>query len=333
MSRTAFIIGGTGQIGIAVAAALLRDGWQVRLAHAGRHEARNIPAGADRVTLDRRDIAALETALGAGVDALIDTMAFNGADADQLLGLAGRYGQLAVISTASVYEDDAGRSLETADTLGLPRFAAPRPEQSRTVAPSPESYSSAKMALESRLREASTRPVAILRPCAVHGINSRHPREWWFVKRMLDGRRRIPLAGNPEARFHTSATANIAALLVAALGRAETLVLNAGDPDPPSIRQIGETIAAELGWDGSFVPVAADAPVGHTPFSVPHDFLVSMAAAEAIGYRPAGSYVETLRPYLDWMRREATDWRTAFPVFAGYPSDPFDYAAENDALG
>ena len=37
-------------------------------------------------------------------------------------------------------------------------------------------------------------------------------REAWFVKRILDGRRRIPLAYSGESRFHTTATANLAVL-------------------------------------------------------------------------------------------------------------------------
>ncbi|MBL8598031.1 MAG: NAD-dependent epimerase/dehydratase family protein [Devosia sp.] len=330
MTRTAFIIGGTGQIGIAAATELLRQDWNVTLAHTGRRAPQNVPADAGLVALDRKDTAALRSALGTGIDALIDTMAFRGTDADQLIGLRDLYGHLTVISSASVYEDDAGRSIETAGTLGLPVFEGPARETRRVVAPGPQSYSSAKVELEQRLLAASL-PVALLRPCAIHGINSKHPREWWFVKRMLDGRAAIPLAGDADVRFHTSATGNIAALIAASIEHGGQLVLNAGDPDPLTLRQIAETLAGMLGWSGRLLPVPAEAAIGQTPFSVPHDFTVSMEAAQAIGYAPAATYAEALVPYLAWMKGNAADWQAAFPMFAHYPSDPFDYAAEDAA--
>lgn len=332
MARSAFIIGGTGQIGIATAAELLRLGWTVRLAHTGTRGAHNVPVGADLVAVDRRDTGALLSAIGTA-DLLIDTMAFSGRDADQLVSLAAQYGQLCVISSASVYEDDHGRSLETAGTLGFPEYPVPIDEAQRTVAPGPESYSSAKVELEQRLLATSSRPVSILRPCAVHGVNSKHPREWWLLKRMLDGRRAIPLAADGEAIFHTSATANIATLIGAVAARSDTLVLNAADPTAPSLRAIGETLAALVGWTGEFIGVPADSAIGQTPFSTPSPVVVSMAAAEAIGYVPAGSYAEMLAPYVAWMQSHIGDWQDAFPMFRKYPSDPFDYAAEDTALG
>ncbi|HWA20155.1 MAG TPA: NAD-dependent epimerase/dehydratase family protein [Devosia sp.] len=331
MTRKALIIGGTGQIGVATGAELLLRGWTVTLVHTGRRVPRNVPEGAMLAVLDRNDTSALQAALGSGVDALIDTMAFRGKDARQLIGLRDLFGRHSVISSASVYEDEAGRSIETAGTLGPPEFHGPREEDDPVLSPGPESYSSAKVELEQELFDTPVQG-SIIRPCAIHGINSRHPREWWFVKRMLDGRKIIPLAGNADARFHTSATVNIAAVIAAALDHPGQFILNAGDPDPPSVRQIGETIAAQLGWTGEFVSVPADSPVGHTPFSVPHDFTVSMTAAERLGYRPAATYVETLVPYLEWMRANAAEWRAAFPTFGHYPSDPFDYAAEDAAL-
>ena len=106
----------------------------------------------------------------------------------------------------------------------------------------------------------------------------------------------------------------------------------AGDPDPPTVRQIGEILAGMLGWNGRFVPLPPEAQIGQTPFSVPYDFTVSMAGAQAIGYRPAATYPEALRPYLAWMQANAADWKTAFPMFGHYPSDPFDYAAEDAVL-
>ncbi|MEQ1771582.1 MAG: NAD-dependent epimerase/dehydratase family protein, partial [Devosia sp.] len=266
MARTAFIIGGTGMIGIATAAELLRAGWRVTLSHTGKRPAENVPAGAEIVALDRGDTEALRSALGTGADALIDMVAFNGAHGDQLLSLADLTGILAVISSASVYADPQGRSLDTAGETGFPEFAGPIRETAATIEPGTGSYSRAKVELEQHLAGA-TRPVTILRPCAIHGINAKHPREWWFVKRMLDGRSRVPLAGGGGALFHTTASINLARAIRATIDTPATRVLNCGDPDAPSLLEIGEALASQLDWAGAFVPVPADSPIGQTPWS------------------------------------------------------------------
>ncbi|MDR2674988.1 MAG: NAD(P)H-binding protein [Opitutaceae bacterium] len=79
MTRHAFIIGGTGQIGRAAARKLLTDGWEVTLSSRGRRTLPcDLPArGADIVTLDREQPGALARALEKGADAVIDTIAFD----------------------------------------------------------------------------------------------------------------------------------------------------------------------------------------------------------------------------------------------------------------
>jgi hypothetical protein len=68
--------------------------------------------------------------------------------------------------------------------------------------------------LERTLLDQATRSVTILRPCAIHGTHSSDPREWWFVKRMLDGRPFIPSAYEGKSSIHTGAVANIAAVVL-----------------------------------------------------------------------------------------------------------------------
>ena len=55
MSRYAFILGGTGQIGRAVASEFLTANWNVTISHRGGHPAPNdlVEQGATVVTLDR----------------------------------------------------------------------------------------------------------------------------------------------------------------------------------------------------------------------------------------------------------------------------------------
>lgn len=336
MAKRAFIVGGTGQIGRAVARDLLDRGWDVILSHRGRrpHDRALAARGASLVLMDRDQPRALAAALTAGADAVIDTVAFTATHADQLLELESNVGSIVVISSASVYRDHAGRTLDEAGQNGFPDFPQPITESQVTVDPGPETYSTQKVALERRLLDHSRRPVTILRPCAIHGPHSVHPREWWFVKRMLDGRKIIPLAYNGQSRFHTSATTNIAGLVLAALEKPGMRILNVADPAALTVAEIGVAIADKLGYRGQLLPVEGDSEgIGHTPWSVPAPFTLDTGAAQTLGYVPATTYEDAIGAACDWLVTAATpNWRECFPVLASYPGDLFDYSAEDEFL-
>jgi nucleoside-diphosphate-sugar epimerase len=84
MSRHAFIVGGTGQIGRAIAMDLLAAGWTVTASHRGTRPAPEALArhGARIVLLDRDKPD--EFAISAGADVLIDTVAYDLDHARQL---------------------------------------------------------------------------------------------------------------------------------------------------------------------------------------------------------------------------------------------------------
>ncbi len=340
MARHAFLLGGTGQIGRAVAGDLLDRGWRVTLASRGmRAQADDLVArGAAIATLDREEPGAMARALEEGADALIDTVAYSDAHADQLLEVERDLGSLVVISSASVYRDDAGRTLDEADQTGFPHFPQPLREDQATVEPGPKTYSTRKVGLERRLLDRARVPVTILRPCAIHGPHSAHPREWWFVKRMLDGRTSIPLAYRGESRLHTSAVENIAALIGTALERTGTRILNAADPRAPTVLEIGAAIARHMDYRGTFVPIDVgdderDSTVGRSPWSIPAPFTLNTDAAIALGYSPVTSYEGSIGRTCDWLVQEdGSDWRARFPVLASYPGELFDYSAEDRAL-
>ncbi|TCP57548.1 nucleoside-diphosphate-sugar epimerase [Tamaricihabitans halophyticus] len=336
MVRTALILGGTGQVGRAVAARLLADGWRVRVASRGHRSsvAELVGSGVEPVWIDREEPGELVKALGGGVDALIDVVAFEEKHADQLAEVQGDVGAFVVISTASVYRDEEGRSLDEGPTLGYPDFPVPITENQPTVEPGPQTYSTKKVSVERRLLERVERPLTILRPAAIHGPYSTHPREWWFVKRILDGRVRIPLAAGGVSQFHPSAAVNLAALAAAVLdAERPPAILNAADPTAPSVMDIGEIIADYLGWEGELVPLEGDhGVVGLTPWSVPHPLILDTTAAQSLGYRPAADYAGAVAASCDWLAgHDPSRWEQAFPVLAGYGFPLFDYDAE-DAL-
>lgn len=340
MTRLALIVGGTGQIGVAVARNLLAHGWSVRIAHRGGHV---IPqdmrrAGATEVLVDREDTAALVRAIGSGADAVIDCVAYEPAHARQILALGDRVGSIAVVSSASVYRDAAGRTLDETAECGFPTFDGPIWETNPTVPPGPETYSTRKVAVERLLLDEARVPVTVLRPCAVHGPLSTHAREWWFIKRALDGRVRVPVAYGGQSLFHITATANLAELCRLSLEARGTRVLNVGDPDPPTVREIGEVIGATLGhrWEIVGLPGEPQRSVGHTPWSVPRPFLLDTAAAAAIGYAPvtdyAGAMHGTCRALQEAVEGAGGDWTRAFPALAAYSRPLFEYKAEDEVL-
>jgi nucleoside-diphosphate-sugar epimerase len=332
--KTALILGGSGQIGQATARNLLADGWSLRLAQ--RHAA--APAGrsgrAGRVGGDGpRAPGAVASAVAGGVDALIDTVAFDERHARQLLDAEVDVGAFVVISTGSVCRDDAGRTLDEAARSGFPHFPVPITEDQPTTAPGPATYSTRKVALEQTLLQGARRPVTILRPFAIHGPGSTHPREWWFVKRILDGRRRIPLAWRGESRFHTSATVNIAELIRVVLAAPATRVLNAADPEALSVAEIGRIIADVYGVELDLVLLDGPPKDG-----VGGDALERSPAADRRHVARDGAGISACCDLP--RRRSAPACRSAEALAAaGVPFAPylakrmFDYAAEDARLG
>lgn len=124
-------------------------------------------------------------------DCVLDTIAFDARDVLRYDPEA--VGRLIVVSSASVYCDAAGRTLDEGPVGGYPEFAGPITEDQATVAPAPATYSTRKIRMEEAATVRFGLHATILRPCAIHGPWSRHPREWWFAKRLLDNRPRIPL--------------------------------------------------------------------------------------------------------------------------------------------
>ena len=341
MARGAFVLGGTGQIGTAVARTLARAGWEVSACDRGSRAPSPELAqlGVRRRAVDRRVPGELEAALGAGADVLVDTVAFDAGDALQLAQLGALVGSLVAISSASVYRDGSGRTLDEATKEEeFPRLPVPVGVGHPTVDPGDSTYSTRKVAVENALL-ASDLPATLIRAGAVHGPFSRHAREWHFLKRALDGRTHVLIDYGGASRFHTVSVENIAELVRLAAERPGDRILNCGDPDPPTTLEIAHAVWAHTGREPPvevLLEGAADPEeCGGTPWSIPHPFLLDMAAAEReLGYKPATSYAESVGATLDWLEQEVApgDWRALMPQLAAYPWNLFDYEAEDRML-
>jgi nucleoside-diphosphate-sugar epimerase len=319
---------------------LAEAGWDVTVASRGKRALPDELAGlTQHVTVDRADATGLEQAVD-GADVLVDAIPFSPADGEQLLALAERVGAVIAISSASVYTDEEGRSLDEATGPDdLPRLPDPIPESQPTLPPGDATYSTGKAAIERALLERSSVPATVIRPCAIYGCGDRQAREWHFVKRALDARDVVAFAYGGRSRFHTTAAENLGELIRRCAEQPGTRVLNCGDPDPPTLLEISRAIAAALDheWTEVLLQGEPEGVVGRTPWSVPdsHPFVVDMSAAESeVDYRPVTNYANGVGVACEWLL-EATrdrDWREVLPSHARYYGELFDYAAEDEYL-
>jgi nucleoside-diphosphate-sugar epimerase len=269
-----------------------------------------------------------------GFDLMVDVIPFEAAHAEQLLRLD--VGAIVAISSASVYADEQGRTLDEAQGVDdFPEFPVPIPESQTLVPPGDDTYSTKKAKLEGILLENDRVPATIVRPCAIYGAGDRMAREWFFVKRALDRRPHVVLTNNGQGHFHTTASENIGELVRLIAADPRTDVFNCGDPDPPRVIEIARAIGDAAGYelDEVLIPEpSARGEIGQTPWSTPKPLIVDMSKAEhELGYRPATTWAEALPRQVEWLIAAAKDhdWREVFPRGAQYLQ--FDYEGE-DAL-
>lgn len=289
------------------------------------------PDGCTLVQLDRNEEGALEVANGA--DLLVDVIPFEAAHAEQLLALD--VGAVVAISSASVYADEQGRTLDEAQGVDdFPEFPVPIPETQPTAEPGDETYSTKKAKLERILLENERVPAAIVRPCAIYGRGDRMAREWFFVKRAIDRRPYIVLTNRGAGHFHTTASENIGELVRLIAAQPCTDAFNCGDPDPPTVLELARAIGEAAGHHYAEVLLpdpAARGEVGQTPWSAPKPLIVDMTKAEReLGYEPVTTWADALPRQVEWLidATRARDWREVLPRGAEYLQ--FDYEGEDE---
>lgn len=320
MARSVAIIG-AGQIGYAAWHLFRDEGWDVRLL------ARSRPTWLSEEAAGFSSYTAGEDT-APEADIVLDTIAFDEADVARYQPDA--VGRLIVVSSASVYCDGQGRTLDEAAQNGFPEFDGPITEDQSVIAPGPQTYSTRKVRMENAASEKFGDRATILRPCAIYGQHSRHPREWWFVKRMLDQRDRIPLIHGGLSQFQTTDANDIAMFAADAAENAIGGIYNIGDERSPTILDIGNAIALHFDHRPEFVTLDSDGLIGRTPWSVPKPFTVSSRKACEAGSYLQAQYNGAVALAILWLKElNPTDWRASFPQLAAYPWDLFDYEAED----
>jgi nucleoside-diphosphate-sugar epimerase len=331
--KTGIVIGVSGQIGIAVARRMLSNGWAVRGLHSTTAPLPTDLAAVQVTVGDRNDDETVAAVVSEGADGVVDTIAYTSKHAEQLLGHAGAIGALTVISSVAVYADERGQSIGN----GSPRWPQPIRESQSLVPASDSTYGGGKVLLEDTLLHANRLPVSALRPAAVCGPGSRHLREWWMIKRVLDHRSIVPLKYRGLSQFHPSSTANIAALAVHCLGLEGSRVLNAADPDCPTVHEIANHVAQAMNHDWEVIPLPDEestGSVGETPWTDPNPIVLDTSATLAVGYQPAVTYVAAMPELVAAALSETAgrDWRDVYPDLASYATGMFDYSAEDELV-
>jgi nucleoside-diphosphate-sugar epimerase len=306
---------------------LARHGWEVvAVSRSGELPDGLAELGVESAVADRSDDPQLRAAIGAGADVVYDSVAMNREHGEQLNGLAGLVGSLVVISTASVYADDEGKAFD-GEGGDPPQLPVPILETQRTAEPGPATYSTQKAELEQTLLHGPL-PSTLVRACAVYGRGAKNPRELYFVRRAVDGRRRVALSWKGESRFNTASVANLAELIRLAAARPGDRILNGGDPDAPSTLEICHAIGNALDYE--FEPVLLPADEFGNPWGTPNPLVVSMEAAEReLGYRPVATYPEAVRETCAWLVAELESGRSWED---SYIAESLDYAAEDAAI-
>ncbi len=324
----ALIVGGTGQIGHRVATRLCSEGWDVTVAsrrpmvHAGPWA---------HITVDITQTGALVAAIDTYYDIILSCIAYDEVDAQELIKVQSNVGRIIVISSVSVYCDHKGRTLDEARECGFPDFPDGFCETCKTVAPGPQTYSTRKIAMEQALLKNATVPVSILRPSAIHGPFSKHATEWWFVKRLLDGRKRIPLAFDGRSQMSTTSVDAIAEAVIQAAGGKLPNVVNVTDADSPNVYDIGRIIMAKMQLEADLVVLQDDqypAQYGSTPWSVPKPYVCRAIVTHDL------TYSETVGSSIDWLTYSVSpdNWKSKLPHLASYPYEHFDYKNDDQAL-
>jgi nucleoside-diphosphate-sugar epimerase len=335
----ALILGGTGAIGRATALRLLQDGWDVDLTGRTPRRFDNVVAaeGGRYIQSERRDSKQLSSAFGNGVDLLVDCVCFTSLDAEQLVPFAKSAASTVMISSKAVYVDSLGHH---SNSDVAPDFGGPIRESQPTMAPGDgdfttrEGYGANKVAAEMVLLDSGL-PVSILRPSKIHGVGARRPREWYFVKRVLDRRPVALFARAGESVDHTTAATNLAALIQVVAREPGQRILNSADPDAPTVVEIARSITSHLNYTWEEVMLGGEAPaeLGRSPWGATYPIILDTSASADLGYVPVGNFAATVRAEIAWLVGVASgetlaqlpgDFDTEF--FDGL----FDYNAEDE---
>lgn len=332
MAKSALVIGGTGPTGAPIIDGLEARGYEVVMLHSGKHEVPELPESRlEHIHASAHFADTLSDAVGQrDFEVVVAT-----------------YGRLRILP--EVFGGHTPRLITVGGTIYDAPLSRPATEDSprdlnhkiyQKIVETEETLMEAHRAEKFSLTH--------LRYPNLYGPRQLAPREWSVIRRLRDGRRRIPVldAGlTLESRAFVRNAAHVVLLAVdnpeAAAGQFYSVV----DEHTPSDADRVHAMAAAMGIDDvelvSFPPalgrpawywgIGRSLRWGHdgTPPPTGHLLISMEKAKKELGYRDLVGYDEALKETVDWYLENP-------PADGGEEeqqlSDAFDYDAEDQFL-
>ncbi len=317
------IIGGTRFIGRHLVPRLLSAGHQVYLFNRGTRSLSDELEGVNVLVGDRHQPGQLAEKLsGMEFDAAIDMMAYNAADIrTSVEALRGKVGHFLFISTRSVYKEKL--------------VLAPIRETDLLEDDPSMAYGYNKVKAEEALMEAYQSigfPATVLRLPAVYGPYDYQAREWYFIKRFLDGRQQMLLPdfgwGVNQREYAGNVAEQLAFLLTepASIGQ----IYNSGHRHFQNFRDLIHLAEELFGRKMSLFGLPKEDILWKVPLAESGLYVLSTGKLEALGYRERYDLRAALQETINYFVANpiTEDW-----VFETRQSKQlFDYRTEDELI-
>ncbi len=271
------VIGGTRFIGRHLVPRLLEEGHEVYLFNRGQYAKPEELSGVQVIVGDRKEPGQLvERLQGREFDAAIDMVAYNAEDIrTSVQALQGQVGHFLFISTRSVYKEQA--------------VPAPIRETDRLEDDPRMVYGYHKAMAEAALLEACRAngfPATVLRLPAVYGPYDYQAREWYFIKRFLDGRQQMLLPDFGWGVNQREYAGNVADQLAFLLGKPACIgqVYNSGHRHFQNFRDLIHLAEELFGRRVELFGLPKEEIPWKVPLSEPGLYVLSTGKLEALGY-------------------------------------------------
>ncbi|MDH4209298.1 MAG: NAD-dependent epimerase/dehydratase family protein [Anaerolineae bacterium] len=321
------IIGGTRRCGPYLVEELLARGHTVLCYHRGQHNI-SFSKGAEHLHGDRRDYPRFKEQMsGVKPDVVIDMMANDDSDVRAIVdAFTGRLQRYICISSFEVYEafEAAWKHIPSLQAVPIPEDA-PKRKDIHLYGEGPR-YDKILVERETSLaHERGDFPTTILRWPALYGPRDETPREWYYVKQALDGRKWIAVPAGGQALYARGYFENMAhtAALAAESEAASGQAYNCADTLALSLRQIVQMIGEILDHKWEITPVPRELmpsvpqsqalPCSCDPYDIePHMLLDLSKIRTELGYRDLVPIRTAMENTVRWLADEkpTVDWLT-----------------------